>query len=104
LKRRYRRILDVRTSAHHACWWLNQQDFCSSCISTKGTEDRQTVKLTLYHRPKPKSVDMTYSCLFIEMNQTARISLQISSNVKEPETKSTEMRRNLLGAPRPICL
>ena len=30
----------------------NQLFLCFSCFSTKGTESRQTVKLTLYHRTK----------------------------------------------------
>lgn len=34
------------------------------------------------------------------MDQTARISLQISINFKERRDKFTEMRPNLLGAPR----
>jgi len=41
------------------------------------------------------------SCLFIEMNQTAHISLQILAISKSVETKSNWMRRNFLGAPRP---
>ena len=41
------------------------------------------------------------SCLSIEMNQTAHISLQILAISKSVETKSNRMRRNFLGAPRP---
>jgi hypothetical protein len=44
------------------------------------------------------------SCLFIEMNQTAHISLQILAISKSVETKSNRMRRNFLGAPRTVCL
>lgn len=38
------------------------------------------------------------------MDQTARISLQISINFKERRDKITEMRPNLLGAPRLLYL
>ncbi len=39
------------------------------------------------------------SCLFIEMNQTAHISLQILAISKSVETKSNWMRRNFLARP-----
>ncbi|WP_206540285.1 hypothetical protein, partial [Leisingera sp. ANG-M1] len=54
----------------------------------------QTVKLTLHHRPKPKSA--TYRRLIHRKNQTARISLQSSINVKElhPEAKIRPLRQS----------
>ena len=47
----------------------------------------QTVKLTFHNRPKSRNA--ICSCLFIEMNQTAHISLQIFAISKSVETKST---------------
>jgi len=87
-------ILDVRTSAHISldrlrprptvclCFWFHQKP-----------KAVQTVKLTLHHRVAPSSA--IYVQLFVHrMNQTAHISLQISSmsknvGAKTPETKST---------------
>ena len=78
----------------------------------------QTVKLTLYHRttasllecrinPNPKTKNSaksaTYRRPFVETNQTARISLQISimsnSNADRQKTKSNQCALVLFGAP-----
>ena len=87
------------------------------CFSTKGTEEPyKTVKLTLYDRAtasllerktiglKPKTKKSAKSAIsrrpFAETNQTARISLQISSMSKSnPETKTRPVRPNLPARP-----
>lgn len=60
---------------------------CFSLLRNRRTV--QTVKLTLHHRPKPKSA--TYRRPFAETNQTARISLQILAMSKSnPEDKQPD--------------
>ena len=68
------------------------------CFGTKGTESRPNSEADTHHRPKPRALDMC-SCLFIEMNQTAHISLQILSISNSVETKSTGSAISLLAQP-----
>ena len=64
----------------------------------KKPEAVQTVKLTLYYRPKSKSA--TYVQLFVHrIDQTAHISLQILSISKSEETKTTECALTYRRAP-----
>lgn len=64
-------------------------------------ETVQTVKLTLHHRPKPRSA--SYVQLFVHrMNQTAHISLQIPSISNSVETKSTGSAAIFLAQPASV--
>ncbi len=71
-------------------------------IVSKETKSVQTVKLTLDHRAETLLARYTEG-RSIEMNQTARISLQIlsmsnSTGSKDPRDKINTKRQNLPGA------
>ncbi len=97
-------IHDVRTSAH-----LHQEanpdgSLCLSCFrfSRRKQETVQTVKLTLDHRKSTLRLIPTsaiYRRPFIEMNQTAHISLQIPAMSNSAETKIEPVRPKLSARP-----
>ena len=102
-------ILDVRTSAHRP--GVQPGQFLSVVLQVfiRKQETVQTVKLTLDHRTTDAlppcgdlSADPTsaiYRRLIHRMNQTAHISLQISSISKNVATKTRWMRPISNGAP-----
>jgi hypothetical protein len=71
LKSCYQLILDVRTSAHLCPSRLARTSlFVVLLVFIRKPETVQTVKLTLHHRPKPRSA--SYVQLFVHRNEPNR--------------------------------